>query len=163
MSPSRAIALSAAAVAFLAGLAVALMPGEEDDPEGAIRAVLAAAASAAEAGDLDGILEHVSDSFQSADGKKDDLKRVIFFELRRRSWRKVFLVKTEVDLRDEARAKVTTGAILARGEAPQSIAELNPTEVTAYRFELDFALEDGRWRITSAAWRRAGFDELVMR
>ncbi len=128
-----------------------------EDPEAQIRALLEEVVAAAERRDLGGILTHVSEGFRGQGMNRDQLKGLLFVELRRGAWRKVVLYQTEIALApDQRRAQVDTLALLAAGEQVKSLTDLVPTSGDQYRFRLELAREeDGVWRTTAASYEPA--------
>lgn len=146
----RTLVLFGAAGLAAAALVWLLTGGEPASPEARVRAALDSAVEAAEAQDLGGVLDVVSDRFHGRGYDKDRLKGMLFVQLRRGSWRKVVLTGTEVTLASPTVADVRTSAVLARGEG------LAPTNADRWDFGLTFEREDdGAWRIVRAEWKRA--------
>jgi len=145
----------------LAGLVYALM-GEEDDAAARIRKVIDATTAAAEAKELGGIMEGVSEDFVGPYAmKKDELRRFVFAQLHRSEWRRIFVLKPKIELLDEARAHVSVAAVLARGDVSTAAEALAGTKADAFQFEIDFRDEGGDWRVIGIEYRRANPKELV--
>jgi hypothetical protein len=151
MKKKGVIALLAAA---LAG-GVFWLAREPDDPETRIRAVIAAVIAAAEQRDLGGIMKHVSRDFRSPELDRNELKGLLFVELRRGDWRRVVLVKTVVQLADTEHARVVLVALLASGDDVLALEDLLRTDADTYRFDVTMALEEDEWRVTTAAYEPA--------
>ena len=159
MRPRLLIGLVAGLVLILG--VVLILRGGEDDPEMAIRMAIERTAQAAEAQDVGGVMEVISERFKGRGMDRRDLTRYVFAQLRTGRWRSVFIVRTDVDLKDEQHARVRTSAVLARGAGITSLAEAAKTRADAYRFDLDFEREDdGEWRVVVARYGRVGPKEL---
>ncbi len=148
-----------AAVVIIA-LALWSSGGDEEGPEAQIRAALDRAVAAVEARDQGVIMEIVSENFRSGELDRRRVSQLLFLQLRQTEWRRVFLSDTAIELRGDTLARVTTAAVLAGGDA-ETIEQVAPTRASVYRFDFDFVLEDGDWRITTAQYRRAGLEELL--
>jgi hypothetical protein len=146
--PIRSIVL---AVAVL----IALFSCKEESEEAIIRKAITEAAAAAEKKDLSGVMEVVSKKVRSRKMDYKELKRFIFAQLRIGSWRKVFLVRTNVELKDERHAEVETTAILASGEKITKLEEAIPRNSGAYKITLQMEKEsDDVWRAVQAEYER---------
>ncbi len=118
-------------------------------PEAQVRTALEEIVDGAQAKDLAAILDRISDRFVGQ-GRyhRDDLKGLLFAQLRRGRWNRILLTDTEVTVHGEDSADVRTFALLARGEG------IVPSEADGYSFDLSFAREDdGAWRVVRAEWR----------
>lgn len=155
-----------------AGLTVALglvvivawiaLRGEDDDPEAQIRATLQRAVEAVERKDLGGVMEVVSERFESGELTRDRVKGILFMQLQRNDWGRVFLTDTAVELIQDDHAEVKTAAVLAGGERVEALRDVAPARASVYRFELELRKEEDEWRVTSAQYRRARWDELIV-
>lgn len=143
-------------------LLVVLTQSRTDDPEAEIRRMLQRAATAAEQKDLGGIIKTWSKDFTAHRMSRNQAKGFVFANLNRGQWSRVFLVSTDVDLESETTAKVSTGAVLARGDAIERLEQLSEaTRADAFRFDLDVVHEDGEWKVKRARYKRAGVKELL--
>jgi hypothetical protein len=156
----RIIIGGAIALAFTA-TAILVTRGEESDPEAQIRAALDRAVAAIEAKKIGDAMDIISERFKSGDIDRRAVHGILFSQVQRSDWRRIFLADTEVSLKGETRAQVTTAAVLAGGGEVSNIGDVDPTRASVYRFELDFEKEEDDWRIVRATWRRAGFDEIL--
>ncbi len=160
MRPVVVLVLLALAVAVIAFV---LLRDEPKSPEAQVRASLALAVEAAEKQDLGGLMELVSLRFKSGDLDRNAIKGILFVELRRGSWRRVYLVDTEVEVAaGERQAQVRTGALLTAGGAMESLAEVVPKDAGAYRFAIGMAKEDDdTWRVVSTTYEQVPFNTLI--
>lgn len=159
--PPRGVLVALALLAAMAVATAVVLSGDDDDPEAQIRAALDRAVMAAEKRDVGGVMEIVSERFESPSYSRDDLRRGLFVQLRNdTAWKRVVLADVDVELESAAapeRAQVRLKAILAKGESKDGTwRDLAPSDASVYRFDLDFALEDGDWRVRQVAYRRAG-------
>lgn len=154
--------LIVAGLAFAVVIAIVLGRDSEVDHEALIRAVINRAIAATEAHDLPGILEHVSDRFSSREMDKKGLKGLLFVQLRRGAWRKVFLTDADIDLpedEDPKTARVRLAAVLATGREIEDLEDVIPTNAAKYRFDLAFEREaDDEWRVTAATYEQIALD-----
>jgi hypothetical protein len=134
-----------AAVALLGGC------GEPETPEARVRAVIAAGERAAEARDLSAILEHVSPSFQDAQGGgRDELTQSL----------RAYLVthptvhlltrveSIEFPYRDFARVRLTVGGLGREVDGAGSLA----LDADVKEIALELALEGDGWKVVRAEW-----------
>jgi hypothetical protein len=148
----RAPALAAVLAAGLLALAACARP---DSPEAELRAVIAAAKEAAEARDAGALFDLIAPDYRDAQGYgADELKRHV------RGWliahQRVRLLtrvnSLDFPADDLARAQVTV-AMLGRETDAANAWDL---AADIYEFDLTLAREGGDWRVTRAAWQRAG-------
>ena len=138
----------------MAVLGAALAAGcAASDPEGEIRALLAAAEQAAEARDTGFFADLVGASYRDARGNdREQLVRLV---------RGYFIANQRVDIvsrvddvalegADAARAVVHAGMLGRRTGAEL----LGGFDADLYRFELELVNDDGEWRIIGAEWSR---------
>jgi hypothetical protein len=153
----RPYLILAALVIVVGIIAYALSGGSEDDPEAQIREAIEEAVEAAQERDLGALMDRVSERFASRGMDRDALKGLLFVQLRRGDWRRVFLVNTEIDIDpSDTTARVRTAAVLATGDQTLDLEDLMATDAGAYEFDLSFALEEDEvWRVTAASYRAA--------
>jgi ketosteroid isomerase-like protein len=145
----RSILLAAGGGLLLAGGLALWLPEPPRSPEEAIDATLDAMVAAAREGDLAGILEHVSERFHGHGMDRNQLKGMLFVELRRGRWTGVLLGDRKITLQGADAADVSARLLLAQGQSAL------PDRADAYRVTLEMALEDdGAWRVTTARWER---------
>ena len=143
------------AIAPVAALGAVLAAGcAASDPEGEIRALLAAAEQAAEARDTGFFADLVGAGYRDARGNdREQLVRLVrgYFIANQR----VEIVSRVDDVAlegaDAARAVVHAGMLGRRTGAEL----LGGFDADLYRFELELVNDDGDWRIIGAEWSRA--------
>jgi len=140
-------------VALSSAIGLMLYFGTHKDPpktpEEAVQASLDEMVSAAKEGDLSGILEGVSESFNGQGMDRDGLKGMLFLQLRRGSWQSVMLRNPEVELRGPKSAQLRATVLMAQGSS------FLPENADSITIELSLALEgDGRWRVVGGRWER---------
>jgi hypothetical protein len=153
-----------AVVAAAVGLPLLLWlvwPKKPPDDKALITAAVAEMCEQAGKKDVNGILEHVSDSYRGEAGDKRELKAYLFGYLVRSGM--VAAVPARVDVQVEGeRAKVILVVLLARTPA-KTAAEVGPDQLLgSHRIEADFAREAPRtWRVVSATRRDAAPQDLL--
>ncbi len=155
-----------AAVVLAAVLVALLLRGREEDAVTQVRRTLRHAVDAVENQDLGALMDKVSERFRGRGGmNRDGVKGVLFVQLRRGDWRRVFLVDTTIEVDDDQRgARVRTGAVLASGDDLRSVVDVAPTNAATYEFDLRLELEDDdEWRVVSATYQRADLGGLLQR
>ncbi len=127
---------------------------EPAPPEEALRAWLAQAEQAAEARDLDALLELVSDDYSDARGyDRDDVaRRLRLLFLRQKSVGLLVDVDELSVFRDSAAEVLLTVAMAATNDA------LLGFSADAWRFEFELRREGGDWRLLAARYGRLGED-----
>jgi len=143
----RTAVIGALIVAGLAGC------GDSETPETQVRATIAAIEEAAEARDVGGIMEHVSNQFRDAEGRDGtELSRYVrgYFIANQSIHLLSRIESIEFPTPEEARARVVVGMVgrdAAASNAWNLAAEIHDFDVT-------FMLEDGEWKVTHARWGR---------
>jgi hypothetical protein len=141
----------------LAWLAVAVVSGcsGRKTPRQQIQEAIAAAEEAAEEKDLPALAEKLSKSYTGG----GDLDRAAILGLLRLQFLRAqaihLLVRVpaiHVQSEDRAEATVLVGMAATPIAAAQQLASLS---ADLYKFELDFAREEGAWRVVSARWSPA--------
>jgi hypothetical protein len=130
-----------------------------ETPEDRVRAVLAALEASAQARDAGEMKEHVSEAYADARGndKRAVAQLVAFHLLRNQSVYLLTRVRSvEIGEPGQARAEVLVAMAGTKIDGPEALLALR---ADLYRFELDFAEEDGDWRIRSGDWRPASVDD----
>jgi hypothetical protein len=139
------------AVALLAGVLSAC--GSKSTPEQEVRKVIADAETAAEARDLSGVMDLVSERYTDTRGQDKEQIRDLM--------RAYFVVNQSVHLlmrideitfpADElADARISVGMLGVQSQEDWRYA------VDVYEFDVRLLSEDGEWRLQSAEWRRPG-------
>jgi hypothetical protein len=141
------------AAGWLAAVALTLGGcGDEGTPETRVKAVIAAGEAAAEARELAGILDLVSDDFRDdRGGGREELKQYL---------RGYLVTHTSVHLltrigsiefpyRDYARVQLTVGTLGREAAAATGFDVAGDV----YDVALELQLEGDEWKVTRAAWR----------
>lgn len=158
------IAVAVAAVAVLGTVRLLVARGPAT-PEERIRAALEAAARAAEQRKVGEVVEVLSPRFTGGvEGERvtrDDVRRLLAFELLRGQWVSVVLSSAEVAV-DGTRARANVDAVLSRSaDRSRGLSSLLPGEASAHRFRLELEEEEGGWRVVSGSWREIGLEEAL--
>lgn len=141
-------------IALLA-LATAACGGGDATPEARVRSTLAAIEAAAEARDVAGVKEHVSESYRDAAGRDRRAVGALAFAHFQRNASVHLLTRVsalEIPAPGEARAEVL---VAMAGRPIPSVEALPALRADLYRFELTLRDEDGDWRVVAAQWRPA--------
>lgn len=147
-----------------AALLLALIAGvacnKKETPEARVRARIAAAVQAAEAGDAAGVRAAISPNYSDAEGRdRRALDGIIRLYLLRHRPLHLYTRVSTVELvgNDRAQAVVYAAMASSRVDAPADAARLS---ASLYRFDLTLASEQGDWRVRTAAWRPAELSEI---
>ncbi len=153
-SPSLVYALAVACSAFLLGGAGTLGCGGEELPaEEQIRARLAEIERLAEAGDVAGVKEFISEGYADAAGN-DRRALAAWLTFQRMQHRNLYVWSRirSLELSDPERAAVVIVAGMAASPV-SGPADLARMRADVYEIDLDLADEGGGWRVVSATWR----------
>lgn len=162
MTLSRGQVLGVVLALVVAGLVLALWPQKEPGVKEAITRRILLMSDAAERKDMGGLMEMVADSFRSGEGwDKQQLKGVLFGQVLRGQWVRVFvkdLLVTEASPREgDVRVKI----IFGRSEADTLETLARDSVLSAYLIEARFEKQaDGEWRVVSAQHRNIHPGEL---
>lgn len=123
-----------------------------DDPEAQIRALLAGAEQAAEAGSTGDLLDYIADDYRDA---ADRDRQKLGLQLRAYFYRypEPGLLTRVENIRFPYRdfAQVTLVVAMRDGLRDAGV----------YRIELDLRLQDDEWLVTAARWQRANSADLL--
>ena len=125
--------------------------GKAEAPEAQVRALLAAGEVAAEARDLSGVLEHVSEDYRDArGGGRDELRQYLrgYFVMHQSVHLLTRIESVEFPYRDYARVRLTLGT-LGREAAGATAFDV---AADVHDVVLELQLEDDGWRVVRAAW-----------
>ena len=128
--------------------------GPVEGPEQAIRAWVSEGEELAEAKDRRALVDMISESYTDARGNNhDDLENMFRVYFLRQN--KVALITSIEELNiygDTAAQMLLTVAMAGTNEGTLGFS------ADAYRFEMEFELEDDEWLLTSARWGELGED-----
>lgn len=160
------IVIGAAAALGLGAAVWLARPEEPRTEEERIRALLDGAAEAAAERKADEVIEVLSPRFEGGGGElgsatRDDVKRLVAFELLRGRWVSVELLDPRIEVRED-RARAVVDAVLSRAAGARGrLSDLLPGEYSLHRFDLELAIEDGAWRVVRGKWRPIGPEEAL--
>ncbi len=140
-------------LALLAASAAACQSGD-DSPEAKVRLTIARAEAFAEAKDLAGLKDLVSDAYRDDAGQdKRAILGLLFMQFRRHE--SIHLL-TRIDRVDVQPPQATATVFTAMAGRPiPSADDLPSLRADLYRFDLTLVDERGTWRVTKSAWRPA--------
>ena len=161
------IVLGAAAAAGLGAAVWLARPQEPQSEEQRILALFDGAARAAEERNTDEVIEILSERFVgdggelAGKGSRDEVKRLIAFELLRGKWVSVQIIDAKVVVR-ESLARAAVDAVLSRAPDPgKRLSDLLPGEYSLNRFDLELEREGDEWRVVSGTWRHIGLEQAL--
>ncbi len=160
---SRGKLLIVGSLAALAVVAVLLLWPREVAPEEQVRRNVVKMARAAEAKELGGITEHISESFKGAGGvDKNGVKGILLREVFRGTWTRVFVVGMETRAVSPDEVAFQGRFIFGRSDAKELKDLAKNSEMEAFVIEATARREsDGELRFTTATYRRAAPTELL--
>ncbi len=126
--------------------------GDDESPEARIRARLAEVELLAEAGDVAGVKQFLSEDYADAAGN-DRRALATWLTLQRMQHRTLHVWSRVRSLEIEAEGRAAV--VLAAGMAASPIAgaaDLARMRADVYEIELDLREEGGDWRVLSARW-----------
>ncbi|MFZ5877015.1 MAG: hypothetical protein ACOYXU_11485 [Nitrospirota bacterium] len=140
-------------LALLVASAASCRSGD-DSPEGKIRAAITRAETLAEAKDLGGLKDLLSDRYRDEAGQDQRaILGLLFMQFRRHD--SIHLL-TRIDRVDAQPPHATATVFVAMAGRPiPSVDDLPALRADLYRFDLMFVEERGTWRVTKSAWRPA--------
>lgn len=148
-------------VVLLVALLTAGCGDEPESPEAQVRAQIARAVEAAEARDTGALRAMVSDRYSDPDGRdKRAVEAILRLHFLRNQSVHLYTRVQSVTVSTPDRAEASVLVAMA-GVPITSEVELPALRADLHRFDIDFALEDGRWRVQRAAWSRAELGEIV--
>ena len=160
--PRRTILLVIAVAAAIALATSLWWMLADDDPKAEIRAVIDRTVEAAENKEIGTILDAVSEDFSGHGLDRRELRRMIFALIHRSQWRRIFVTGTDIELQGGDRARVTTGALMTRGNDVKTIEQAAlQTRTDTLRFDLGFKKEDGQWRVYRLNYKRVAPHEIL--
>jgi len=144
MRVSWLVAVGLAAVAAAVGLWALRRPAES--PERQVLATAEAMAAAARAHDPAGVLEHVSERFQSPElGGKPELRAYLLGQLLRGGVVEARLIESRVELRSPDEARLTARLLMGQTAGALDLGQR--------ALDATFVREDGTWRVLEARVR----------
>lgn len=132
----------------------------DDSPESKVRATIHRAETLAEAKDLGGLKDLISEAYRDDAGQdKRAILGLLFVQFRRHE--SIHLL-TRIDRLDiqPGQAGVTVFTAMAGRPIP-SAAALPALRADLYRFDLTFIEDGGAWRVASSAWRPAKLNDVL--
>lgn len=155
-APLVAVAVLAAAAA---GWWLAARPPPPDD-EALIRALLDSAARAAEERRVSDAVAGVSERFQGQGLDRRALKQLVAAHALRGAWVAVKVAGTTVAVDGDA-AAASLVLVLSRGGPGAALADLLPSQASAWRVEARLAREPEGWRVVGARWAQVPLAEAL--
>ncbi len=127
-------------------------PSEEDK----VKKVIVAVQKAGEEKSVRAILDRISKTYRDSQGYDyEGIKGLLAYYFFRHQKVSVFIPAIEVQVTEGA-AQAKFQAILSGGSKTESVGTLLPEALGVYDFDVSLAKEKGEWKVTSAAWKRAG-------
>jgi hypothetical protein len=129
----------------------------KETEEDKVRNVITAVQKSAEEKKIMAVLEHISKTYQDPQGNDyDGTKGLLAFYFFRHQKVSVYIPDIDIVVTGPT-AKATFQAILTgRGTGEAAATAVLPEALGAYNFDVLFKQEEGRWKVTSARWQRAG-------
>jgi hypothetical protein len=156
----RSILLAVAALAAAAaGGWLASRPPAPGD-EALILALFDDAARAAEARRPADAVAGVSEDFRGQGLTRRELERLVAVNALRRAWVAVKVAGAQVAVDGEV-ATARVMLVLSRGGAGTALADLLPSQASAWSVEARLRREGGRWQVVSAGWAQVPLAEAL--
>jgi hypothetical protein len=143
------------------GLALTLLNAgcwSTDSPEARVRVTIAQAETLAEAKDLGGLKDLISDAYRDDAGQdKRAIMGLLFLHFRRHESIHLF---TRIDRIEVLQTTISATVYTAMAGRPiPGAADLPIVRADLYRFDLTLAKEGRAWRVTAASWRPATLND----
>lgn len=124
-------------------------------PEQEVRALVREAEIAAEERSVGDFARLISEEYADRRGNtKESLVRLIRLQMIRNQAIYLLVQTGDIVVTENKRAKALVRVAMAGGPLA-GIEDLPKLGAELYRFDLELAKEQGKWRITSASWRQA--------
>ncbi len=128
----------------------------QDTDQDRVKKVVKEIQKAAGEKDVKTILGHLSKTYRDPQGYDyDGIKDLFLYYFFRHQKISVFIPSLDITVTGSS-AKAVFQAVLSGGNQVESPGDLIPEAFGMYDFEVFFGKESGEWRVTSAAWKRAG-------
>ncbi|HET8760136.1 MAG TPA: hypothetical protein VFN94_03660 [Nitrospiria bacterium] len=130
----------------------------DDSPDAKIRATIARAETFAEAKDLGGLRDLLSDAYRDDAGQdKRAILGLLFLQVRRHE--SIHLL-TRIDRIDVRPPQAESTVFVAMAGSPIAGADDLPSlRADLYRFDLTLVEERGTWRVAKSSWRPAALTD----
>lgn len=159
-SPRSTLAVRAAAWAACVLVGLSACGGPEQSPQDRIKSLIDRAEQAAEARDISVFKEDVSGEYRDRRGyDRRTVLRIIQGIFLRNQQIHLFSVVRDLEVHgDTASARVM---VAMAGRPIESAESLLDTRARLMRFDVDFTLEDGEWRVRAVTWEPAKVGEFL--
>ena len=148
------------AALLLVALLVAGCGGEPEPLEAQVRALVADAEAAAEARDVEALMDLVADDYRGPRGEpRSAVAPLARFALGRHQTVHLLTRTSEVEVRDSTQARATV--FVAMGGRPIRAGELESLRGSLWRFDVLVRRDGDDVRVTQAQWRRARPDDFL--
>lgn len=143
-----------------AGLLLSRLLGHRPTDEEQIRALFDQAAQAAEEKRIGDVVAGVSERFQGEGLDKRAAKQLVAIQILRGTWVAVMISGASIEVRGDT-ARAVVHVVMSRSGKGTPLESLLPEQATVHRFGLELAREEGRWMVTTAAWRPITLQEAL--
>ena len=121
-----------------------------------VKKVVTSVQQAAEEKKISEVLEHISKTYRDPQGNDyNGIKGLLAFYFFRHQKVSVYMPNIDIVVTGSTAKAVFQAILTGRGTGEASSGIL-PESLGAYNFEVLLYKEDGRWKVTSAKWERAG-------
>jgi len=149
----RTIVCSVMIILFL----MPLMGGcSKETEEDKVKKVVTSVQQAAEEKKIGAVLDHISKTYRDPQGNDyNGIKGLLAFYFFRHQKVTVYMPNIEIVVTGST-AKAAFQAILTGRGTGEAAGGILPESLGAYNFEVLLNKDDGKWKVTSAKWERAG-------
>ena len=140
-------------ILFLLPLAGGCSKETEEDK---VKKVVTSAQQAAEEKKISAVLEHISKTYRDPQGNDyNGIKGILAFYFFRHQKVSVYMPNIDIVVTGSTAKAIFQTILTGRGTG-EAAGGVLPEALGAYNFEVLLFKEDGRWKVTSARWERAG-------
>jgi hypothetical protein len=133
----------------------------KETEEDKVKKVVTSVQQAAGEKKISAVLEHISKTYRDPQGNDyNGIKGILAFYFFRHQKVSVYMPNIDIVVTGST-AKAVFQAILTGRGTGEAAGGILPEALGAYNFEVLFYKEDGRWKVTSARWERAGEGTLL--
>jgi hypothetical protein len=128
----------------------------QDTEQDRVKKVVTEIQKAAGEKEVKTVLGHLSKRYRDPQGYDyDGIKGLLLYYFFRHQKVSVFMPSLDITVAGSS-AKAVFQAVLSGGNKVESPGDVIPEALGMYDFDVSFVKESGAWKVTSAAWKKAG-------
>jgi len=129
----------------------------KETEEDRVKKVITSVQQAAEEKKIAAVLEHISKSYRDPQGNDyNGIKGILAFYFFRHQKVSVYMPNIDIVVTGPTAKALFQAILTGRGAGESAGTTILPEALGAYDFEVQLKKEEGKWKVTSAQWQRAG-------